>query len=35
LSAAQRQRIGLDIPTRTTLVPDQPTAPQREIPGLF
>jgi hypothetical protein len=35
LSAAQRKRIGLDIPTRTTLVPDEPTAPQREIPGLF
>jgi C-terminal processing protease CtpA/Prc len=35
MSPMQRERVGLDIPERTTLMPDEPSAAQYEIPGLF
>lgn len=35
LNQGQRERIGLDLPERRLLQPEQPNAAQRELPGLF
>ncbi len=35
LTQGQRERIGLDLPERQLLQPQQPNAAQRELPGLF